>query len=73
MKTLQEAQALEQAIKARFNGKVQVQASAVEPASDYEGSAWVGFFYHGGCVGVVRSMEEVDRLIAFARSLLEVS
>jgi len=70
VKTLQEAEALAQAILERFDGQIQVRADAIEPTTDYAGSAWVGFLYHGGCVGVVRSMEEVDRLVAFARVLV---
>jgi hypothetical protein len=70
MKTLADAESLAQAIRERFDGQIHVQASSVEPTNDYEGSAWVGFFHQGGCVGVVRSMEEVERLLDFARVLV---
>jgi hypothetical protein len=70
MKTLQEAEYLAQAIRERFDGQIDVQASSIEPTTDYEGSSWVGFFHDGGCVGVVRSMKEVERLLDFARVLI---
>jgi len=70
MKTLAEAEALAQAIRERFDGQIDLQANSIEPTNDYEGSAWVGFFHDGGCVGVVRSMREVDRLLSFARVLV---